>query len=350
MARRLTRLAAVAAFGALAAQPASAALINTQIFTGNVGLSVDAVGSNNSPVGALLAEVPVSATVLRAFLYSAGTPFPFFQDSPTSLGDYNGAGIVLDGTAVDNFDHLVGAVSTPRPDIGAWYTGRADVTGIVNAYRTANPGVSNLSLGYDEGALNNFIDGGVLVVVYNDAALPDASVVLLDGGQDTGGETTTVNFGAPLPDVSDPAFAADMSLAISFSCCGQVSNVDVNGVRLTSSAGNPDDGGSVDGSLITAGGVGDSNANPAFPLLIEPSDDDELYDLRPFLAAGDTSFSIFTNNETADDNIFFLGLYITAEVSGVVTPGTPGVPEPAAIGLLGLGLAGATLLRRRRTA
>jgi len=40
-------------------------------------------------------------------------------------------------------------------------------------------------------------------------------------------------------------------------------------------------------------------------------DDGELYDLRPFLTLRDTSFTIFTSNATNDDNIVFMGLYLT---------------------------------------
>ena len=337
----------VVAFGA---QPAAASLLLSNLYSGNVGLSVDGAGSNNPATGTLQAELPTTATVLQAYLYAAGVPFPFYSDAPTSLADYNASGITLNGTTVSNFDHLVGAVSTPRPDIGAWFTGRADVTSIVNAYRTANPALSTLARDYTDGTKTTRLDGGVLVVVYEDASVPSGSVVILDGGQDTGGETSTVHFASPLSDPSAAGFLANMSLAISFSCCDQVSNVDINGTRLTSSAGDLNDGASsTDGSLITAGGVGDSNANPADPNSTSPSGDDELYDLRPFLQTGDTSFSLFTNNPTADDNIFFLGLNITADISDVVTPGTP-APEPASLALFGLGLAGLGLMRRRRAA
>ena len=46
---------------------------------------------------------------------------------------------------------------------------------------------------------------------------------------------------------------------------GQFSTVDVNAQRLTSCAGNYDDGSGNNGGLITVGGVGDSTDNPADP-------------------------------------------------------------------------------------
>jgi len=312
------------------------------IFNGNVGLSIDAIGSNSSPVGNIQANIPSGATILAAYLYSAGTPYPWYSNSPRTTGDYNGAGISLAGNAVTNYDTIVGAVSG-RADIGQWYTGRANVTDLISSLAVAGPAYS---WSVTETGLNNRIDGEVLAIVYQDASLPLGSVILLDGGQNTDGETTTVNFAAPLGDTSDPAFFAEMALGISFSTgISQVSRVDVNGSRLTSAAGGYDDGGGFDGGLITAGGLGDSTGNPADPFSAVAADD-ELYDLVPFLSTGDTSLTLFTDNPSDDDNIFFMGLRINAEVKDV-NP-NPSIPAPGAIllGSLGTGLVG--WLRRRR--
>jgi hypothetical protein len=345
---RLAALFVLTGVLSLVASEASAVLAPSDIFRGHVGLSVDAVGSNNSPVGQIQAQIPAGATVLKAYLYAAGTPYPWYPNagapaSPQTVADYNGAGITLDGTPVTNFSKIVGAVSD-RPAIGQWYTGRADVTSLVQSLATAGP---SYNWTYTEGsALNNRIDGGVLVIAYEHASLPEGSVVILDGGQDTGGETTTVNFADPLGDVTDPAFFADMSLAISFSTAGtQVSSIDINGTRLASGAGGLDDGQYYDGGLITAGGVGDTNANPADPYSTS-TPDDELYSLVPFLSEGDTSFTIFTENPTDDDNIFFMGLGISANVGSVGV-----IPEPTGFvvwSLLGAVALGFGWYRRRR--
>jgi hypothetical protein len=206
------------------------------IWTGNVGLSIDAIGSNSSPVGDILANIPNGATVEAAYLYSAGAPYPWYTNSPRTTADYNGAGITLAGNSITNYSAIVGAISTPRPELGQWFTGRADVTGLISSLATAGP---NYNWTVEEGSLlNNRIDGEVLAIVYSAPTLPNGSVVLLDGGQNTAGETTTVNFVNPLGDVSDPNFFTNMSLAISFSTgASQHSQIDINGTRLSTSAG-----------------------------------------------------------------------------------------------------------------
>lgn len=315
---------------------AAAELITTDIFTGNVGVSIDGIGSNSSPVGDVQVSVPVGSTVLKAYLYSAGVPIGGPFGGPSTLADYNSAGITLDGNPITSFDTLVGAVST-RADIDRWRTARADVTSLISGIVG---GGGDFSLSVTEGGLNTTIDGEVLVVVYSNPALPLGSVALLDGGQNTGGETTTVNFAAPLTDPTVPGFVATMSIADSFSCCGQASTITVNGLPLTSNAGNNDDGLVVaDGSLITVGGLGDVFGVDTY------DGDTELYDLRPFLSTGDTSFSLFTSNATNDDNIFFMALQVTGEIRDV-NP-TP-APEPASLALLGLGLGLLCLARRRQ--
>jgi uncharacterized protein (TIGR03382 family) len=329
----------------LAALPfgAKAGLTPVDIWTGNVGLSIDAVGGNNTPVGNVQATIPAGATILAAYLYSAGTPRPWYSDSPNSTATYNSAGITLAGTPVTNFTSLVGATSD-RSDLGQWFTGRADVTALVQSLAIGGP---NYNWAIGEGsALNSRIDGEVLAIVYQHSSLPTGSVVLLDGGQKTGGETTTVQLGSPLGNVAAPGFVADMSLAISFSATDpqnpQFSTVDINGTRLTSAAGGRNDGaGNFDGALITAGGIGDSNANPSNPFSNTVADD-EFYDLRPFLQTGATSFNILTRNPSNDDNVFLMGLRTTADIISVNA-----IPEPTGA-LFGLALAGVAALSRRR--
>ncbi|WP_218938683.1 VPDSG-CTERM sorting domain-containing protein [Oleiharenicola lentus] len=340
-------LTAIAATALAIAPTVKADLQPVGIWNGKVGMSIDAVGSNNSPAGMIQAQIPVGASIKAAYLYSAGTPYPWYANSPKTLTDYNSSGITLAGNAV-TFDALVGASAIPnRPDIGNWFTARADVTSIVTSLAA---GGGNFSWAVNEGTKNSFIDGEVLAIVYEHSSLATGSVVFLDGGLNTAGETSSVNFANPLGNVSDPNFVADMSLAISFSTGGsQSSQVDINGTRLTSSAGGYDDGILSDGGLITAGGIGDSNANPGSAFSTGSSSyDDELYSLKPFLSAGDTSFSIYSKNPSNDDNLFFMGLRISAEISQVNDTPAPGVPDSGStVALLGLAAGGMAFLRRR---
>jgi PEP-CTERM motif len=342
----LTKVA-VAVTLAAAAGVASASLTTANSYTGPVGISVDGIGSNNSPTGQVQAKIPVGATILKAYLYSAGTPFPWYPDSPQTLADYNTAGITLNGTVIDNFSLLVGAVST-RVEIGQWYTGRADVTSLVKSL-TAGAVTDSFSWTIDEGRRSNRFDGELLAIAYSLPGLPEASVAFLDGGQNTGGETTTVNFASPITDPSAASFAARLGLGISFSCCDQQSTIKVNGTTVTTTAGNFNDGlQGADGSLFTVGGLGDDPGNN-----VGYAVDDELYSLAPFLSTGDTSFQIFTQNPTNDDNIFFASLYVTAkigDIDGTPPDNTPAIPEPEtyAMMLAGLGLV-ALVARRRRT-
>jgi len=318
---------------------ASAQLTTAGTWTGHVGLSVDGVGSNNPAVGDVQAVVPIGATILKAYLYSAGMSQRQSRSSPTSLADYNTSGITLNGTSINFFDTLVGATS-PRADVGRWFTGRADVTALVQSW-TTGAATTNFSWAVQEGRLNDTIDGEVLAIVYSDPSKPLGSVALLNGGQNTGGETSNVNFGSPISDPNAASFVAELGLGISFSCCNQKSTVKINGSLLTSNAGNLDDGASTtNGSLITVGGLGDTPSNGQ-----SYANDHELYDLKPFLSTGDTSFSIFTQNPTNDDNIFFASLYITADIKDV----TPNVPEPEtyALMLAGLGVVAAVARRRK---
>lgn len=332
-------LSAVAAAGLLAATPASATLSVRANFA-NAALSIDGFATGN-PDNSLTAIVPVGATVLAAYLYSADV----FGNSPAG-------GFTFEGNA---FTWSAGSLLVPNANPAN--TRFFDVTTAVQTKVSAeNDGSTDFSIAEDA-----FLDGEVLVVVYR-TITTIGNAIILDGELAPSGDSVSLTLAAPY--VSGNLIA---SLASSFSfngsgttnTTGQVTIVDVTTNtspirRLTSCAGGNDDGDFVgaNGSLITAGGVGDSIANPD-PNCGGGAGDDELYNLAagnsanaaPFLSVGDTLLNFATSNPTGDDNVFALFFSTDFAIRDVDPDPTP---EPATLALLGLGLGGLALARRRR--
>jgi hypothetical protein len=166
------------------------------------------------------------------------------------------------------------------------------------------------------------IDGEILVVIFDDPnQMTTNTIVLLFGAQDINGDTFNIGLAEPL-DLSVTT-QLDMSLGISYSYQydgeQQYSIVTVNSERLSTSAGGEDDGDSTNGALITVGGLGDSNSNPADPFATptNPRSDDELYTLMPYVSNGDDKITVFTENPSNDDNIFFAGLFLNGAIAVV---------------------------------
>jgi hypothetical protein len=332
---------ALAAAGLLlaGASLAHASLNVAYQFNGKGNWSIDGVGSNNTPVGIVQANIPVGATVEKAFLYSSMSNISGTLSAPsvTFQGTtYSGAA----WTSLGNYQPDAG--SFPNFWLGAY---RTDVTAQVSALAGGgSASLFNWTVNAENPTLN--IDGEVLAIIYSLPTEETRTLAFLDGFSTSAGDSTTINFASPLTagQLADPNFDAQLSLGIGFSAGGiQNSSVDINvaGNRLTSSAGGYDDGSLANGALITVGGLGDNPANPLDPNSTS-SADDELYTLNPFLSAGMNSFNILTRNPSLDDNIFFAGLNITAE-AGINQPPN-GVPDSGST-LAFLGLTLGALLR-----
>jgi choice-of-anchor A domain-containing protein len=272
--------------------------------TGFISLSVDGIGTNGTS-GIVQANKPVAgATVRAAYLAAASTGFSNYQ--------IPAGGVKIDGQNVNWTRSIPSGISS--------YNHWADVTSLVAAKINAAP-AGRVSFTITE--TNTFsVDGEILAVVFNNPASPTVNtVILLFGSQSTTGDLFRIGLSEPI-NKSDPNLGLDLALGISFGYQAnvtperQVSLIDVNGQRLTSMAGGQDDGASEDGALITVGGLDDTNANPA-PTSTGPGfrGDDELYDLRPFVANGATQISIFTQNPSNDDNIFFGALSLNSAVA-----------------------------------
>jgi len=287
-------------------------------FVGNAGVSTDGLGTRGT--GTLQAEVPSGSTVEFAYLHvvTRTTNAPAFQ--PPSIS-FEGQAISLtyrpnvDDVASFNFE-----------------TGRADVTSIVRNKIGSSGGIFNFTVDETSTASPDNVEGTSLTVIFSNPALPVRSIAVLDGGL-TGptAQTTTLSLVDPI-DKSNPDFVAQMALGIQFGFqLGnplQFSTIDVNGTRLTSSAGNFNDGIGENGALITVGGVGDSTTNPSDPLANNDTSDDELYNLTPLVTDGATQVRLDTANPSNDDSIFLVVLMLSgrANVSGNLDFGD--APDP----------------------
>jgi hypothetical protein len=271
--------------------------------TGKVSLSVDGQGTLNQ-TGTLRVQKPAGATVRDAFLAAASTGFTGFT-IPNGALLLNGTGVtwnIVTNSSISSVNHWANVTSIIKPLID-----------------TAPTGISTVTV--TEGANTLSIDGEILAVVFDDPnQTTDNTIVLMFGAQNVAGDTFAIRTAAPI-NTADPNLLLDMSLGISYGfqqtgACGQFSIVNVDNKRLTSSAGGQDDGSGDNGALLTVGGIGDTDANPTNPNDTScpqgARSDDELYDLRPFVTNGDSTISVFTQNPSNDDNIFFSSLFLRA--------------------------------------
>lgn len=351
-------LAAAAGLLALgiACTTARAQLTPSFTWSGNGNWSLDAVGSNNTPVGDVQADVPVGSTIVKAFLYSS--IYTFNTGNPSA----SVPNVTLGGTTYSGSDWTQ---LPPDSSVSVLDAYRADVTSQMQAAIGGGSG-SEFNFSVTENSNNNGTDGEILAIIYSNPADPAVTISFLDGSLSSTGATTTIHYASPLSGVGSSGFYEQMSLGDGFSyqdfATQQYSQVDVNGRRLTTSAGGDDDntsggadGSGANGNLITVGGIGDSTSNPDDPNATPTTNrsDDELYDLgqgdlansTPFVSNGDTTTVINTVNPSNNDNIFFLGLNITAQAT--VTNGTPDAASTAALMALALAAVGSVALRRR---
>ncbi|HEX4306196.1 MAG TPA: Ig-like domain-containing protein [Solirubrobacterales bacterium] len=310
---------AVLAIGPAAAQ-ASLGVFYSQV--GTLKLSVDADGSNTGS-GIIDVQKPIGATVEKAFLFGASTGELNF--SPPD-GE-----VTLNGHSVD-WDP-----SYTQPSNIESVNVAADVTSLIGHEIDAAPsGIMEVEVD-EKDPLD--MDGEILAVVFDDPSTKVNTVDLMYGAQQTTGDHFALGLASP----AQPSTDLTLGLGISYGYqpAGQFSTVEVNGSPLTSSAGGQDDcnlrsepdpdwADCENGTLITVGGVGDSTDDPPDPLADDvecfnaaeepaPRCDDELYNLKPFVANGSTSIGVDTDNPSNDDNILFA--YFDLGVASVVGEG-----------------------------
>jgi lysophospholipase L1-like esterase len=279
--------------------------------TGFVSLSVDAVGSNAAAGGIISVEKPAGATVRGAYIAAASTGFTNYkiQDGDIVIG---GAPITFDPlrtmqNGIDSINVWADVTSLVKPPIDSATAGRVSFT------MTEPNGTSS-------------IDGQILAVIFDDPNVTATSTIVLAYGaqQVTGDKIRLVR--PPAVPSEDVQVRLGLGISYGFQPSSQDNTVDVNGVRLTSSAGGQDDGAGANGALITVGGLDDSPANPDDPFARGsaptcPRCDDEYYNLDPFISTTTTTseLELTTTNPSADDNLFFAAL----EVVGATATWTP---------------------------
>ena len=263
-----------------------------------------AAGSNDGSHTLRIAKPNATSVVEKAFLMAASN-----WTVPISNGD-----VAIDGNVLT----WVEAVTN---DLGSYtdffHSVRADVTSLVaGKINSASPGAVDFTITEINNA--NYIDGEVLVVVFRDPSLPSAaSVSLLFGGQNLSGDRFELTLAKPFDKAKKNQYAY-MGLGISYGYqengTQQYSIVNVNGKRLSTSAGGEDDGQPANGALITVGGYGDKAANPP-PMALpkEARSDDEFYILTPYIKTGDKVIRVDTSNPSNDDNIFYAWFNLSAD-------------------------------------
>ncbi len=282
--------------------------------TGFISLSVDGLGTL-AATGTIQVQKPAGAMVRGAYFAVASTGYTNYQ-IPDGNVTIDGTGINWDvslASSIFSYNYFADVTALVKPKVDAAAAGLVDF--LITEVNTYN------------------IDGEILAVIFDDPNQATSNtIVLLFGAQDIDGDTFNIGLAEPL-DKTDPNLILDMSLGISFGYQGsdQYSVVVVNGTRLTTSAGGQDDGQPEDGALLTVGGIGDTNANPANPFATpnnNPRIDDELYDLLPFVNTGDTQIVVDTLNPSDDDNIYFAALFL-ASTTAVVGEGIVLAPTTA---------------------
>jgi len=261
-------------------------------------------------------EKPEGATVRAAWLISGDG------------GNRNNSGhpptdVKLNGVSVSYSDW---SKITTNPGGDAWNnfnTYWGDVTDIVaSTINTASAGIHTMSFDQGDGTDNDTVEGGSLVVIFDDPNAPMSSIYLNAGTADPAGSTFTFNF----PALTQVNLDSDMLLSVGISNSYQAnyweqsSNIKANNQWLSSVAGGCDDSstfattGCNYGGYNTIGGIGDT---PSVPGQIDTelvsydrNLDRELYRLNSLMQLGDRQLTVNTTNPSNNDNIYFAGIYL----------------------------------------
>jgi hypothetical protein len=265
--------------------------------TGSLTISVNGIGTELS-FGTIEVDKPARVVVRKVFLAVAA--------SGAFSHRIEDGEIRIDG-------HHIAWDRTATNAVGSW-NAVADVTRLVKGEIDAAPaGRVPVDVWEDN---SDLIDGVILAVVFDDPdASPDNDVALYFGAQSAKQDSFKVNLSRPVPaDLTSMRYELGVGISFSQQTSGgtdQYTIIQVNGDRVTTAAGGPDDGSPAPGALLSIGGLDDSPANPidAYAVPENLASDDEFYDLRPFLTPADTSILIHTATQSNEENLFFASFF-----------------------------------------
>ncbi len=274
--------------------------------TGPLSVSVNGIGTELS-FGTIEVDKPARGVVRKVFLAAAAS------------GNFSHQ--ITDGEIRIDGHHVAWDRTVPNA-VGSW-NAVADVTRLIKGEIDAAPaGRVPVDVWEDQ---SDLIDGVILAVVFDDPdAYPDNDVALYFGAQSARQDSFKINLSSPVPaDLASMRYELGVGITFSLQSSGgtdQYTIIQVNGERLTTSAGGPDDGSPASGGLLSIGGIDDSPANPvdAYAVPTNMASDDEYYDLRPFVSPGDSRISINTATQSNEENLFFASFIGGRGARGVV--------------------------------
>jgi len=159
----------------MSAQLTDASLTASYQFNGQGNWSLDAVGSNDTPVGIVQAYVPTGSTVEKAFLYTSMVP-------STGLSS-----VTFDATLLN-----LGSFSNLGSNTYGLRAYRADVTAQVAA-KVGGGSATRFDFTVNDENPNTGVDGNVLAVVYRNAGESQRAIAFLDGFIEATGDVFNVN-------------------------------------------------------------------------------------------------------------------------------------------------------------
>lgn len=315
---------AIAAFGLAGAAAANALPTQTDFadaglqeigsYFGKISWSIDGSSDAYHVVGdaqPIQVEKPAGATVREAIFISGDGGNRNSNNHPPQDLTLNGQSIV--------FSHWAYITSG---DMFQTYYG--DVTDIVKSTIDSHA-AGTFDLAFDQGddSDGDYVEGGALIVIFDDPNAPLSSIYLNAGTSLSSGDTFTVDFPALTADNlnNDIIMSVGSSNSYQWNAWQQSSEVTINGDYLTTVAGGCDDSLEFENGeqcaphgYNTIGGVGDTPSVPGYVdtevVSYTANYDNELYLLNSFLAVGDTAMEVYTRNPSTDDNLYFAGIYM----------------------------------------